>query len=169
MWVTLRCSVADGASLRARLEAHLLHLACAFEDDLSPVFARQPMFRQACYLVRKRPLPGNPTTVSLHELKNLPLILPTAPNVVRNKLDRTFAEASFAPHVAAEADVMSTALQAVEADIGAAILPKGDFSDVPGHGDVSAVRIDPAIELTDRCCGWPRNRSCLLPRRCATC
>jgi LysR family transcriptional regulator, nitrogen assimilation regulatory protein len=146
--VTLRCSVADGASLRARLEAHLLHLACAFEDDLSPVFARQPMFRQACYLVRKRPLPGIPTTVSLRELKNLPLILPTAPNVVRSKLDRTFAEASFAPHVAAEADVMSTALQAVEADIGAAILPKGDFSDVPGHGDVSAVRIDPAIELT---------------------
>ena len=123
-------------------------MACAFEDDLSPVFARQPMFRQACYLVRKRPLPGNPTTVSLHELKNVPLILPTAPNLVRSKLDRTFAEASFAPHVAAEADVMSTALQAVEADIGAAILPKGDFSDVPGHADVSAVRIDPAIELT---------------------
>jgi DNA-binding transcriptional LysR family regulator len=75
-------------------------------------------------------------------------ILPTAPNVVRSKLDRTFAEESFAPHVAAEADVMSTALQAVEAEIGAAILPKGDFSDVPGHGDVSTVRIDPAIELT---------------------
>ena len=120
--VILRCSVADGASLRARLEAHALDLACAFEDDLSPVFARQPMFRQACYLVRKKSQPGNRTTVSLHELKNLPLILPTAPNVVRSKLDRTFSEASFAPHVAAEADVMSTALQAVEADIGAAIL-----------------------------------------------
>jgi LysR family nitrogen assimilation transcriptional regulator len=86
--------------------------------------------------------------VSLRELKNLPLILPTAPSEVRSKLDRTFSEASFAPHVAAEADVMSTALQAVEADIGGAILPKGDFSDMPGHADLSAVRIDPAVELT---------------------
>jgi hypothetical protein len=42
---------------------------------------------------------------------------------------------------------MSTALQAVEAGIGGAILPKGDFSDVPGHADLFATRIDPAIEL----------------------
>ena len=146
--VTLRCSAADGASLKARIEAHTLHLACAFEDEFSPPFARRPVFRQACYLIRKEPLPGNPATVSLSELTTLPLVLPAAPNVVRSKLDRTFSEAGLAPHIAAEADVMSTALQAVEAGIGGAILPKGDFSDVPGHANLFTTRIDPAIELT---------------------
>jgi LysR family transcriptional regulator, nitrogen assimilation regulatory protein len=146
--VTLRWSAADGASLKARIEAHSLHLACAFEDDFSPLFARRPVFRQACYLIRKEPLPGNPATVSLRELTTLPLVLPTAPNVVRSKLDRTFSEAGLAPHIAAEADVMSTSLQAVEAGVGAAILPKGDFSDVPGHANLFTTRIDPAIELT---------------------
>ena len=106
------------------------------------------MFRQACYLIRKEPLPGNPGTVSLRELTTLPLVLPTEPNVVRSKLDRTFSEAGLAPHIAAEADVMSTSLQAVEAGVGGAILPKGDFSDVPGHANLFTTRIDPAIELT---------------------
>jgi len=146
--VALRCTAAGGTSLKARLEAHSLHLACAFEDDFSPVFARRPVFRQACYLIRKEPLPGNPSTVSLRELTTLPLVLPAAPNVVRSKLDRTFSEAGLAPHVAAEADVMSTALQAVDAGIGGAILPKGDFSDVPGHAELFTTRIDPAIEFT---------------------
>ena len=146
--VTLRWSAADGASLKARIEAHSLHLACAFEDDFSPLFARRPVFRQACYLIRKEPLPGNPGTVSLRELTTLPLVLPTEPNVVRSKLDRTFSEAGLAPHIAAEADVMSTSLQAVEAGVGGAILPKGDFSDVPGHANLFTTRIDPAIELT---------------------
>jgi len=146
--VTLRCTAAGGTLLKARLEAHSLHLACAFEDDFSPVFSRRPVFRQACYLIRKEPLPGNPATVSLRQLTTLPLVLPAAPNVARSKLDRTFAEAGLAPHIAAEADVMSTALQAVEAGIGGAILPKGDFSDVPGHANLFTTRIDPAIELT---------------------
>jgi LysR family transcriptional regulator, nitrogen assimilation regulatory protein len=146
--VKLRCSTADGTSLKAGLEAHTLHLAWAFEDDYSPVFARRPMFRQACYLIRKEPLPGNPATVSLRELAVLPLVLPTAPNVVRSKLDRTFSEAGVAPHIAAEGDLMSTTLQAVEAGVGGAILPKGNFSDVPGHANLFATRIDPAIELT---------------------
>ena len=139
---------ADGASLKTRIEAHTLHLACAFEDEFSPPFARRPVFRQACYLIRKEPLPGNPATVSLSELTTLSLVLPAAPNVVRSKLDRTFSEAGLAPRIAAEADVMSTALQAVEAGIGGAILPKGDFSDVPGHANLFTTRIDPAIELT---------------------
>ena len=48
----------------------------------------------------------------------------------------------------ADAAAHHTGAVRLSRDIGAAILPKGDFSDVPGHTDVSAVRIDPAIELT---------------------
>ena len=43
---------------------------------------------------------------------------------------------------------MSSALSAVRAGIGGAILPKGDFSDVPGYGDLFTTLIEPEIELT---------------------
>ena len=146
--VTLRCFSAGGTALKARLEAHTLHLAYTFEDDFAAPFARRPVYRQSCYLIRDEPLPGNPATVSLRDLMALPLVLPAAPNVVRSKFDRLLAEAGLAAHVAAEADVMSNALSAVQAGIGGAILPKGDFSDVPGYGNLFATLIEPEIELT---------------------
>jgi hypothetical protein len=76
-------------------------------------------------LIRKEPLPGNPATVSLRELTTLRLVLLTAPNLVRSRLDRTFCESGLAPQIAAEADVMSTALLAVEAGVGGAIFAQG--------------------------------------------
>jgi LysR family nitrogen assimilation transcriptional regulator len=146
--VTLRCFTGGGTSLKARLEAHTLHMACAFEDDLSPAFARRPVFRQSCYLVRNAPLPGNPSTVSLRDLTALPLVLPAAPNVVRSLLDRSFAEAGLAAQIVAEGDVLSSTLSAVQAGIGGAILPKGDFADVPGCGNLFTTLIDPKIQVT---------------------
>jgi LysR family nitrogen assimilation transcriptional regulator len=146
--VTLRCFTAGGTPLTERLEAHTLHLACDFEDDPSSALARKPVYRQACYLVRNEPLPGCPKTVSLRDLAVLPLVLPVAPNVVRSRLDRTFSAAGLAPHITAESDAMSSALSAVQAGIGGAILPKGDFTDVPGCGNLFATRIDPEIRLT---------------------
>lgn len=146
--VTLRCVTGDGISLKNKLGAHSLDIACAFEDEPEPAFARRQLFRQTCYLIHREPLSGGPTTISLHELAALPLVLPIAPNVVRSKLDRIFSEASLAPRITAEGDVMSTVLQAVQAGIGATILPKANFSDVPGYTDLLVTRIEPAIELT---------------------
>jgi LysR family nitrogen assimilation transcriptional regulator len=146
--VTLRCFTAGGTSLKARLEAHTLHLAFTFEDDLAAAFARRPLYQQSCYLIRNEPLPGNPATISLRDLMALPLVLPAGPNLVRTKFDRMLAEAGLAANVAAEADVMSNALLAVQAGIGGTILPKGDYSDVPGCGNLFSTLIEPKIQLT---------------------
>jgi len=146
--VTLRCSSAGGTFLKGRVETHSLHLALAFEDEFSPTFSRRPIFRQSAYLIRHVPLPDNPASISLRELTALPLVLPAAPNVLRSKLDRVFADAGLAPHIVSEADVMSSALSAVQAGIGGTILPKGDFSDVPGHNNLFTTLIDPPIQLT---------------------
>ena len=69
--VTLRCFAAGGTALKARLEAHTLHLAYTFEDEFAAAFARRPVYRQSCYLIRDEPLPGNPATVSLRDLIRL--------------------------------------------------------------------------------------------------
>jgi LysR family transcriptional regulator, nitrogen assimilation regulatory protein len=146
--VTLRYSTSGGMSLMARLEAHTLDLAVAFEDEFSPLFARQPLFRQRLYLVRHEALPGEPASVSLQDLTAMPLVLPMAPNVVRGKLDRVFAAAGLAPRVVAEADVLSSVMSAVQAGIGATILPKGDFSDVPGYATLATALVEPPMYLT---------------------
>jgi LysR family transcriptional regulator, nitrogen assimilation regulatory protein len=146
--VTLRYSTSGGMSLMARLEAHTLDLVVTFEDELSPLFARQPLFRQRLYLVRHEALPGEPASVSLQDLTAMPLVLPMAPNVVRGKLDRVFAAAGLAPRVVAEADVLSSLMSAVQTGIGATILPKGDFSDVPGYATLAAALVEPPMYLT---------------------
>ncbi len=147
--VTVRYVTSGGSvTLRERIEAHTLHLAFTYEDEPSPTCARQALYRQSFFLIGREPLPGNPTSVSLHELTALPLVLPTAPNVARAKLDKTFAEAGLAPHIVSEADMNASVMAAVQAGIGGTVLPKGDFSDVPGCGKLIATAIEPPIELT---------------------
>ena len=54
--VTLKFAVADSQSIKARVEAHTLDMVVVFEDELVPIFARKPMFRQRLYLVSNKPL-----------------------------------------------------------------------------------------------------------------
>ena len=120
--------------------------ADVFGREFVPGFERHPFLRQACYLVSRTPLPGEPKAVSLRDLASLPLVLPSAPNLLRAKLDRIFAEAGLAPNVVAEGDGLWTILQAVQTGVGCAVLAKGDFSDVAGLSGLVAVPIDATPE-----------------------
>jgi LysR family nitrogen assimilation transcriptional regulator len=73
-------------------------------------------------------------------------VLPHQPNIVRLVLDRLFAEAGIEPHVAAEADVSTDMLAAVQAGVGDTILPIGGTDDLPGT--ICAQAIEPAVFLT---------------------
>jgi len=48
----------------------------------------------------------------------------------------------------AESDLFDVVLSGVETGLGHAVLPKGDFSDMPGHADVATAPIEPPIYLT---------------------
>lgn len=146
--IRLRLITADSNLLKSRLDANELDLAVVFEDQPSPGYARQPLFRQRLYLIH-RERPGTvDASVPLDQLAELPLILPASPNVTRLLLDRVFAEAGVDPNMVGEADVLSSMLSAVQSGMGHTILPKGDLSDVPGHGSLFALPIAPAIFLT---------------------
>jgi hypothetical protein len=68
--------------------------------------------------------------------------------VVGSKLDGAFCESGLPPQIAAEADVMSTALLAVEVGVGGAVSVQGRLFRRASYANQSAARIDPAIELT---------------------
>jgi LysR family nitrogen assimilation transcriptional regulator len=84
----------------------------------------------------------------LEDAARLPLILPAIPNAMRSALDRALAAGNIVPNVVAEANVMSAILTAVNAGLGHAIIPKGDFSDVPGFDGMKVLPIEPPIRLT---------------------
>ena len=146
--VTLRLITGDSITLQSRIQTGALDLAAIFEDEPMPGFARHLLFRQRLYLVRREPLPDKASVISLPRLATRPLILPAQPNVARTLLDRVFAAAGLAPNMVAEADVLSSMLSAVQTGIADTILPKGDFSDVAGHGALFPVLIEPPVYLT---------------------
>ena len=109
---------------------------------------RAPLFRQSLYLIQRKKTARTPQRVTLARVATMPLVLPAYPNLVRKLLDDAFVAAGVEPVTVAEADVFSSMLSAVQSGIGDAILPKGDFSDSPGHTNLVAIPIDPPIYLT---------------------
>ncbi|GLQ52591.1 LysR substrate-binding domain-containing protein [Dyella flava] len=145
--VTLRFVTGDSLTLREKVAARAVDLAIVFEDEPEGGFTREVLFRQRLYLANpkgsKRALP-----ISLSEISALPLVLPTPTNVLRRVLDRAFAQANITLRPIAESDLFDVMLSAVETGLGHAVMPKGDFSDVPGHQDIGTTPIEPPIYLT---------------------
>jgi LysR family nitrogen assimilation transcriptional regulator len=146
--IRLRLVTGDSLQIKSRIDAGQVDFAVLFEDEPTPGYLRQPLFRQRLYLVRREPLPDGSASVSVAALAELPMVLPALPNVTRLLLDRVFAETGIVPNMAGEADVLSSMLSAVQMGMGDTIVPKGDFSDVPGHATLLPVPIEPAIFLT---------------------
>lgn len=145
--VTLRFCSGGSQTLREKVAAHAVDLAIVFEDQPEPGFQRQELFRQRLYLASPEgsaPL----ASISLQEISVLPLVLPTPANVLRRYLSRMLAEQDIAVTPIAESDLLEVLLAAVENDLGHAVMPKGDFSDVLGHQGIATTPIEPPVQLS---------------------
>jgi LysR family nitrogen assimilation transcriptional regulator len=145
----LKLVALDSASLRERVESQALDMAIVFESDLLlPALARQPLFRQRLYFVGQPPQGAPPGSFSLAQLAELPLALPSRPNVVRVLLDDALKGAGLSPTIVAELDDAPSLLAAVRAGLGGVIMPTGNLTDI-GGGDLSApALIEPPLYLT---------------------
>jgi LysR family transcriptional regulator, nitrogen assimilation regulatory protein len=146
--VTLKFSVMDSQSIRAKVEGHSLDVAVVFEDELVPIFSRTPLFRQRLYLISREAPFKKAASVSFEQLARIPLILPSPANVTRRMIDRAFAAVGATPNIVAEADVLSSILAAVRAGVGSTIIPKGDTSDISGDELAKPLLIEPPLFLT---------------------
>lgn len=146
--ISLRFSSDASGQLGARIRDSSLDLALVFEDQPTMGFAREPLFRQRLFVVSPCKPGRRPMALRFERLADMPLILPARPNITRGMLDRLFSEAGIVPQVVAETEVFSGMLSAVQAGIGHTILPRGDFSGLPGRAMVSAALIEPPVYLT---------------------
>ena len=64
-----------------------------------------------------------PKTITVAELVQEPLILPTGPHGLRSTLDTAFARDRVAPHVVLEVDSLAMVMAAVDAGLGSTVQP----------------------------------------------
>lgn len=145
--VTLRFVTGDSESLREKVSSQVIDLAIVFESAPETGFAREVLFRQRLYLASRKQGTME-TSTTLAKISQLPLMLPTPTNVLRKAMERELAAAGLHAEPIAESDLFDVVLSGVETGLGYAILPKADFSDVPGHQSIATVPIEPPIYLT---------------------
>ncbi|MCE4545832.1 MULTISPECIES: LysR substrate-binding domain-containing protein [unclassified Caballeronia] len=143
--VRLTFSSAGSARLAARLRDHSLDLAVLFECAPSPDYVTVPLLQRRLYLVRRASGSVMPASIRQEQLADLQLVLARPPNVARTVVDRMFEQAKIEPLVAAEADVMSDMLAAVQAGVGATILPLDSTDELPGKAGLVSQVIEPAV------------------------
>ena len=120
--------------LTAMLNARELDLAVLFDTRLQQ--ARQsagalrwemaPLLEEELFLICAQGGPGArrlPETLTVAELGDEPLILPTGPHGLRSALDAAFARDRVVPHVVLEVDSLAMVMAAVNAGLGSTVQP----------------------------------------------
>ncbi|MFK4532147.1 LysR family nitrogen assimilation transcriptional regulator [Bradyrhizobium ottawaense] len=146
--VNLRLIAVDILRMRTLIASRGIDLCLVLEDEPIQGFTRQPLFHQPLSMAGLLFAEDVAHTISLERLTHLPLVLPTRPNAVRSALDLAFQEAGLNPNCIAEVDAFASALSLVNAGIGNVIVPKIFFPDIPRHGDLRLIAIDPPLNVT---------------------
>jgi LysR family nitrogen assimilation transcriptional regulator len=147
--VTLKLSAADSATLRERVEAQSLDMAIVFEPEFQqPPLARQPLFRQRVYFLPTEKMPVPTAPLSLSQLAQMPLVMPSQPNVARVLLEQALSAAGLSPMIVVEVDDLATILASVRSGLGGTIITTGNLAGI-GAGDLlSPMLIEPALHVT---------------------
>lgn len=119
--------------LAAMLNARQLDLAVLFDTDPGRRWSVTPLVEEKLFLIRSRgsdrvPLPRR---LALAELKDLPLILPSAAHGLRSALDEAFAGQRLGRLQPIEIDSLSMLMDAVRAGLGCTIQPRAALARVP--------------------------------------
>jgi LysR family tcuABC transcriptional regulator len=104
-----------------------------------------PLLEEKLFLIRSsRPSEGERLAgpISISQLKEIPLILPTMAHGLRSLLDAAFARAGIKPVVVAEIDSLAMLMDAVDNGLGATIQPRaavGRFPDAVERFDLAEI------------------------------
>ncbi|MEH2576502.1 LysR family nitrogen assimilation transcriptional regulator [Bradyrhizobium sp. AZCC 1708] len=146
--VMVKFYISDSETLKREISTHALDLALLFEDQFAAGYSRAPLFRQRLYYIGDKRISRSTGTISMEKLAKLPLVLPTAPNILRSVLDREFAGIGVSPNIVSEGDQLSSIMSLVRQGLGGTVLPRG-FEHGEGAGDLGVPSlIEPPLFLT---------------------
>ncbi|MEH2505288.1 LysR family nitrogen assimilation transcriptional regulator [Bradyrhizobium sp. AZCC 1578] len=146
--VMVKFHISDSETLKREISTHALDLALLFEDQFAAGYSRAPLFRQRLYYIGDKRISRSTGTISMEKLAKLPLVLPTAPNILRSVLDREFAGIGVSPNIVSEGDQLSSIMSLVRQGLGGTVLPRG-FEHGEGAADLGVPSlIEPPLFLT---------------------
>lgn len=120
--------------LAAMLDARQLDLALVARGNATRRWRVSPLIDERVYLIGRPDLRGFPTleTVSLADLGDLPLVMPSGSHDLRTVLDLAFDGAGVQPDIAYEIDGLALLMDAVRAGLGATLQPSCVVRSEPG-------------------------------------
>jgi len=120
--------------LPAMLDARQLDLALVTRANASRHWSVRPLIDERIYLLGRADLPGFPVadSLSVAELGDLPLIMPSGSHGLRATLDVVFARARVQPNIAMEIDGLALLMDTVSAGLGATLQPAAVVCRAPG-------------------------------------
>lgn len=123
-------SISEGlsASMQENLLSGRLDIALLYNATSTPGLELWPLVQEELWLVQPRP-PGlledpPPPPISLKEVSQIPLVIPSRPNAIRMHVESEMAEQGCRPQIALEIDGVTAILELVADGAGSAILSR---------------------------------------------
>jgi LysR family nitrogen assimilation transcriptional regulator len=137
-------SIGEGLSLSMYedLVNGRLDMALLYDAASSPDIELIPIITQALYLVQPRCHDQTVGPIDLQELANVPLILPSRPNVIHMHVETKLANLGLRPRIAMEVDAISSILDLIAEGTGNGILPT---SAIHAFGHAESYNIRPIV------------------------
>jgi LysR family nitrogen assimilation transcriptional regulator len=141
--VRLKIVEAYSGFLREWLMAGRLDLALLFGDHADTVLAKQPLLEDRLALVSSATTgPAAPRRMALSTLSRWPLVLPGRDHGLRRIVDDACEPAGIVLNVVAEIESLPSVKRAVEAGLGATILPLAAVAEEVAAGRLRTTTLD---------------------------
>lgn len=138
-------AISDGLSvtMQESLIAGRLDIALLFNAIPSPDVNTFPLLEEDLFLIRKK-VPGSSlSSVSLRDLAEIPLVIPTRPNSLRMIVESELAEIGCRPTIALEIGCISSILELVADGAGCAVLSRNAVTNL---GKRSGFSLQPIVK-----------------------
>ena len=126
--VRLHMVSALSGHLTSLLNARQLDLAILFDTHNARRWSVMPLLEEQLFLIQSRQQPVAPqiqhaAPISLQQLQQVPLILPSGSHGLRSSIMASFTSAGFQSQMAMEIDSLTLLMEAVAAGMGATVQP----------------------------------------------
>jgi LysR family nitrogen assimilation transcriptional regulator len=129
------------AELLALVAGGRVDLAVVVDVPASRGTTISPLLREELYVILARGAAGKKTSLTLRDVAAQPLVLPSAPSTIRQRIDTSLVEAGLTHRVVAEVSATDLLVRVVAAGLGWTILPWSAVGDEVGRGLVDALPI----------------------------
>lgn len=138
-------SIGEGLSLGMQEELlnGRLDVALLYDAAPSPDIELTPIISQALYLVQSRRHAPTIGPIPLRELAEVPLIIPSRPNVIHMHVEMELANLGLRPRIAMEVDAISAILDLIAEGAGNGVLPT---SAIHAFGRAESYNLRPIVK-----------------------